>query len=64
MLQCSFRITYRFQEGEYWGKREQEDVNDVCLAALEYGNAFFDTAEVYQAGRSEDSLAGSTWIIL
>ena len=27
--------------------------------ALEYGNAFFDTAEVYQAGRSEESLAAA-----
>ena len=46
-------------EGEYWGRRDQEDVNDVCLAALEYGSAFFDTAEVYQAGRSEESLAAA-----
>ena len=47
------------KEGEYWGKRDQDDVNDVCLAALEYGSAFFDTAEVYQAGRSEESLAAA-----
>lgn len=44
-------------EGEYWGERKQADINDLCLAALEYGPALFDTAEAYQGGRSESSLA-------
>lgn len=44
-------------DGEYWGKREQTTTNEIVAAALAHGGqAFFDTAEAYQSGRSESAL--------
>eukprot|EP00937_MAST-01D_sp_MAST-1D-sp2_P008233 g8233.t1 len=43
-------------EGEYWGQRDQAATDDIVKASLEYGPAFFDTAEAYQDGRSEEAL--------
>ena len=45
-----------FGGGSYWGSQNQEDVNEVVQAALDYGINYFDTAEMYNDGRSEESL--------
>ena len=41
---------------DYWGAQDQSDVDRVVHAALDRGVNFFDTAEGYNAGRSEESL--------
>ena len=43
--------------GDYWGPQEQSDVTAVANAALDAGINFFDTAEGYNSGRSEEALA-------
>lgn len=43
--------------GDYWGPQAQSDVTEVAHAALDAGINFFDTAEGYNAGRSEEALA-------
>ena len=43
--------------GDYWGPQAQSDVTAVANAALEAGINFFDTAEGYNNGRSEEALA-------
>jgi myo-inositol catabolism protein IolS len=45
-----------FGGGEYWGDQNQKDVNDVVHASVDLGINYFDTAEVYNKGRSESSL--------
>ncbi len=45
-----------FGGGEYWGQCEQADVDAVVRRAFELGVTYFDTAEVYNDGRSEASL--------
>ena len=45
--------------GEYWGKQNQHDVNDMVHLALDLGVNFFDTAEAYNDGKSETSLAAA-----
>lgn len=45
-----------FGGGAYWGALEQSDVDAVVRRAVELGITYFDTAEVYNAGRSETSL--------
>jgi aryl-alcohol dehydrogenase-like predicted oxidoreductase len=45
--------------GDYWGPQAQEDVNAVASAALDAGINFFDTAEGYNSGRSEEALAAA-----
>jgi aryl-alcohol dehydrogenase-like predicted oxidoreductase len=47
---------WAFGGGEYWGRHEQSDVDAVVRRALELGVSYFDTAEVYNDGRSEASL--------
>ena len=42
--------------GDYWGPQAQSDVTAVAHAALDAGINFFDTAEGYNAGRSEEAL--------
>lgn len=44
------------QEGDYWGAQEQAEVERVVHAALDMGVNYFDTAELYNNGRSEESL--------
>ena len=48
---------WTFGGGQYWGNQDQSDVNDVVHAAVDYGINYFDTAEAYNEGRSESSLA-------
>ncbi len=43
--------------GDYWGPQAQSDVTAVANAALDAGINFFDTAEGYNNGRSEEALA-------
>lgn len=47
---------WAFGGGEYWGAQDQRDVNDVVHCAVDRGITYFDTAEVYNDGRSETSL--------
>jgi myo-inositol catabolism protein IolS len=42
--------------GDYWGPQSQKDVDDVVHLAVRHGCNFFDTAEVYNKGASEESL--------
>ncbi len=45
--------------GDYWGPQAQVDVTTVVNAALDAGINFFDTAEGYNDGRSEEALAAA-----
>lgn len=47
---------WAFGGGEYWGPHEQSLVDAVVRRAFELGITYFDTAEVYNDGRSEASL--------
>jgi len=47
---------WAFGGGEYWGDQNQKDVNNVVHASVDFGINYFDTAEVYNNGRSESSL--------
>lgn len=47
---------WEFGGGEYWGHSNQDDVDAVVKKAVESGINYFDTAEVYNEGRSEISL--------
>ena len=42
--------------GEYWGQQVQRDVDEVVSRAVELGINYFDTAEAYNQGKSEESL--------
>jgi len=41
---------------DYWGERDQQDVDNIVHAAIDQGINYFDTAEMYNGGRSEASL--------
>ncbi|MDN5210881.1 aldo/keto reductase [Fulvivirgaceae bacterium BMA12] len=47
---------WTFGGGEYWGDQSQKDVNEVVHASVDLGINYFDTAEAYNGGRSEESL--------
>ena len=47
---------WSFGGGTYWGETNQQDVNAVVRRAFELGVTYFDTAEAYNDGRSEESL--------
>jgi aryl-alcohol dehydrogenase-like predicted oxidoreductase len=47
---------WAFGGGEYWGEQSQKDVDHVVHAALDMGVNTFDTAEMYNDGKSERSL--------
>lgn len=47
---------WAFGGGKYWGEQNQADVNAVVRAAVDNGINYFDTAEAYNEGRSEESL--------
>ncbi|MBN1864489.1 MAG: aldo/keto reductase, partial [Victivallales bacterium] len=42
--------------GEYWGHQDQSDVDKVVARAVDLGINYFDTAESYNDGASEESL--------
>jgi len=47
---------WSFGGGEYWGKQDQNDADEVVRRAFDLGITYFDTAEAYNEGRSESSL--------
>lgn len=47
---------WSFGGGDYWGPQDQRDVEAVVRRALDCGVNYFDTAEGYNEGRSEESL--------
>lgn len=47
---------WAFGGGEYWGDQSQNDVNRAVRRAVELGVNYFDSAEAYNEGRSEESL--------
>jgi aryl-alcohol dehydrogenase-like predicted oxidoreductase len=47
---------WAFGGGEYWGPQDPSDVDAVVRRAFERGVTYFDTAEVYNEGRSEAAL--------
>ncbi|MEQ6118845.1 aldo/keto reductase [Reichenbachiella sp. MALMAid0571] len=48
---------WAFGGGDYWGgNHDQKEVNKVVHAAADLGVNYFDSAEVYNEGRSETSL--------
>ena len=47
---------WSFGGGAYWGDCDQTDADAVVRRAVELGITYFDTAEAYNAGRSEESL--------
>ncbi len=44
---------WQFGGGDYWGQSDQVNVDDVVRVALDGGINYFDTAELYNDGRSE-----------
>ena len=47
---------WSFGGGAYWGDQDQADVDAVVNTALDLGMDYFDTAEMYNNGASEQSL--------
>ncbi len=47
---------WSFGGGSYWGDCDQADADAVVRRAVELGINYFDAAEAYNAGRSEESL--------
>lgn len=47
---------WAFGGGRYWGAQQQSDVDAVVSGALDAGVNYFDTAESYNDGASEESL--------
>jgi aryl-alcohol dehydrogenase-like predicted oxidoreductase len=47
---------WAFGGGDYWGAQDQNDATAVVHASVAHGINYFDTAEVYNDGRSESSL--------
>ena len=47
---------WTFGGGAYWGDINQKDITNVVHASVDQGINYFDTAEVYNDGRSESSL--------
>jgi len=43
-------------DADYWGPQDQKDAQEVVRRAVELGVNYFDTAEAYNAGRSETGL--------
>ncbi|MBE0697495.1 MAG: aldo/keto reductase [Anaerolineaceae bacterium] len=41
---------------DYWGAQDQREVESLVGAALDQGITYFDTAEAYNEGRSEEAL--------
>src|SRR5579872_5452135 len=47
---------WSFGGGSYWGPQSQKDADEVVRCAIDHGCNFFDTAELYNDGASEESL--------
>lgn len=50
---------WAFGGGDYWGEQDQRDVDAVVRRAVELGITYFDTAEAYNEGRSEEALGAA-----
>jgi myo-inositol catabolism protein IolS len=50
---------WEFGGGDYWGEHSQKDAVEVVHRAVDLGITYFDTAEVYNEGRSEASLGAA-----
>ena len=50
---------WSFGGGAYWGECDQADADAVVRRAVELGITYFDAAEAYNEGRSEESLGKS-----
>ncbi|NOZ20389.1 MAG: aldo/keto reductase [Planctomycetes bacterium] len=48
--------SYGGKKEDYWGAQDQSDAEAVVHAALDRGINYFDTAEAYNDGRSEEAL--------
>lgn len=44
-----------FGGGDYWGRQNQSDADAIVARAIELGCNYFDTAEMYNDGASEES---------
>lgn len=44
------------QEGDYWGPHDDREAAEIVARALDSGANYFDTAEGYNDGRSEEAL--------
>lgn len=53
---CVGAWSFGGNENDYWGNQEQSEVEKIVHGALDMGVNFFDTAEGYNGGRSEESL--------
>ena len=51
---------WAFGGGDYWGQQSQADVDRTVRRALDLGINYFDSAEAYNEGRSEESLGKAT----
>jgi aryl-alcohol dehydrogenase-like predicted oxidoreductase len=51
--------SWAFGGGEYWGHSTQTEVDEVVRYAAAHGCDFFDTAELYYDGGSEQSLGSA-----
>lgn len=51
--------SWAFGGGEYWGPSTQTEVDEVVRYAVDHGCNFFDTAELYYDGGSEQSLGSA-----
>ena len=47
---------WSFGGGDYWGPSDQQDATRIVHRSVELGINYFDTAEVYNDGRSEQAL--------
>ena len=47
---------WAFGGGKYWGNQDQKDVNKTVKSAVDLGINYYDTAEAYNDGNSENSL--------
>ena len=47
---------WEFGGGAYWGESDQKNVNDIVHKAVDLGINYFDSAELYNEGRSEEFL--------
>lgn len=43
-------------DSDYWGEQSQQEVDRIVKGAIDLGVTYFDTAEMYNDGRSEASL--------
>jgi aryl-alcohol dehydrogenase-like predicted oxidoreductase len=48
--------TWAFASDGFWGEQDEKDSRETILAALDMGINFFDTAELYGMGHSEEVL--------